>query len=75
MSEAEEHHIHLVEGHIAGKAQVRLPVQSLMHVSNKVSGIAFTVCKNYLCHGMVYQKTYQFASRITCRSQYSYLYH
>ena len=39
VSETEEHHIHLVERHLAGKLQFSVAYQSLMHVIHLVARI------------------------------------
>ena len=46
-----------------------------MHICHEVAGIALAVGENNLCLRMVYEEAYQFATGISCRSQYSYSCH
>ncbi len=75
VSEAEEHHIHLVEGHLRGEAQVAITVKSLVHIGHKVAGIALAVGENYLCLRVVYEQTDELAAGISGSTQYSYSNH
>ena len=45
MPEAEEHHVHLLPGHIAGEAQGSVAHQSFMHVAHQVACVGFAVGK------------------------------
>ena len=39
VAEAEEDYIHLLEGHLVGKREVRLANESLMHVAHQIAGV------------------------------------
>ena len=75
MTEAEEHHVHLLPGHLAGKAQVGFAIQSLVYLAHGIAGIGFAVGKDYLCLGMIEEHADKFTAGITCRSKYAYSNH
>ena len=64
VAEAEEHHVYLVERHLAGEPQVGVAIQALMHVGHKIARVALAVCKHYLCFGVVEQQTDKFATGV-----------
>ena len=75
VTEAEEHHVDLVEGHLVGECQVGVAQQSLVYVGYGVAGIALAVGKNNLCLGMVKQQTDKFTAGITCCTENTYSNH
>jgi hypothetical protein len=75
VSKAKEYHIHLVEWQLVGKGQVRLAIQTFVHVCYLVTGIAAAVDKLDFGLGVIEQQANQLSSRITCATYYSYSYH
>jgi hypothetical protein len=75
VAEAEKNDIHVGEWHLRREPHIGIAVQALMHVGQKVSGIALTVYKLDLCLGMVDEQSDEFACRITGSTKYSYFYH
>ena len=71
MTKAEEHHVDLLPGHLAGKAEVGLAVQALVHFAHRIAGIGFAIGKDYLCLGMVQQHTDEFTTSVACRTKYT----
>ena len=53
MTETEEHNVHIIERHLRCKAQVGVAIQSLMHIGNKVAGIALAVDKRDFSFGVI----------------------
>ena len=68
MTETEEHYIDLVERHIGTELQVGFAIQTFVHVGYKIAGIALAIGKYYLRLGMIYEQTYEFATRVACCS-------
>ena len=66
MTEAEEHHVNLLEGHLCREAQVGFSNQSLMDVTHQITGIALTIGKDNLCLWVVQQQADKFTTRIAC---------
>ena len=64
VSEAEEHHVDLVERHLVRELQIRLADESLMYIAHQVPCVALTVGKHYLCLRMVQQHANELTSRI-----------
>jgi hypothetical protein len=75
VAEAEEHHIHLIERHGIGEAQVGIAQQTLVHIGYEIASITLTIGKDYFALWVVYQETDKLATRITSSTQYSYLNH
>ena len=65
MSEAEEHHIHLIERHVGGEGECGLPHQTFMHLIDAVAGVALTVGKHQLHLRMIDEQADEFTSRIS----------
>ena len=68
MTETEEHHINLVEGHLAGEPQIGLANQSFVHIAHQIPCITLRIGKHNLCLRMVQQQADQLTARIACRS-------
>ena len=64
VTEAEEHHVNLLEGHLCREAQVGFSNQSLMDVTHQITGIALTIGKDNFCLGVVQQQADQLSARI-----------
>ena len=64
VSEAEKHYVDLVEGHIAGEAQVGLAIQPFVYVGQQVAGIALAVHEADGGLRMVQQQADKFACRV-----------
>ena len=75
VTEAEEHHVHLVEGHGIGKPQVGVAQEALVHIGHKVACIALAVGKDDFRLGMVHQQADEFATGVSGSSKYSYFNH
>ena len=75
VAEAEEEHVDIVEGHLAGKAKISIAVESLVHVGDEVSGVALTVDEDELCLGMVDEQADELSCRIAGPAKYTYSYH
>ena len=71
MTEAEEHHVNLVERHLVGEFHLRFANQPLVHVVHFVAGIALRIGKHNLNLAMLQQHSNQFAARIACGAKYS----
>ena len=65
VSEAEEEHIHLVEMHFICEAEVCLTNESLVHLADRIAGVALAIGKDYLSLRMSEQHPYQFAASIS----------
>ena len=75
MTKTEEHHVDLLPGHLAGKAEVGLAIQALVHFAHRVAGIRFAIGKDYLCLGMIEEHADKFTASVTCCSKYAYSNH
>ena len=75
VTEAEEHHIDLVEGHLRRELQVAVAIQSLVHLSHHVASVALTVGENDFSFRVVDEQTDEFAAGVSGSAQYSYSYH
>jgi len=75
VSEAKEEHIDIAKRHLAGKAQVCVAIESLVHVGNAVAGIALAVDEDDLCIRMVDEQADELAGCIAGSAKYSYSYH
>ena len=68
MTEAEEHHVYIIERHLRSEAQVGIAKQSLVYVAHRIASIALRVGKYNLGLRMIEQQTDEFAPRIACRA-------
>ena len=66
MTEAEEHHIDLVERCLVGERQVGIAIESLMNSSYRIACIRLGIGKDNLYLGMMDEQADEFASRVTC---------
>ncbi len=58
MTKTEEYHVDFVERHLICETKISLTIQSFMDITHSIACIALTISKDYLCLGMIYQKSY-----------------
>ena len=75
VSEAEEHHVNLVERHFGGKPKVGFAHKAFVHIAHKVSRVRFAISEYNLGLGVINQQSNQLAACISSSAQNSYLYH
>ena len=75
MTEAEEYNVDIIKWHVGGELHVCVSIETLVYVGNIVACVAFAVCENYLCLGVVYQEANKLASCIPRRTKDSNFYH
>ena len=75
MTEAEEHHVDVVERHVGGELQVGVTVETLVDGRHVVARMALAVGKGDGGLRVVDQQPDEFATRIAGGSEYSYSYH
>ncbi len=75
MTEAEEHHVDVVERHVGGELQVGVAVETLVDGRYIIARMALAVGKGDGGLRVVDQQPDEFATRIAGGSEYSYSYH
>ena len=66
VTEAEEYHIHLIEGHLVGEFQIGFTCQPFMDITHQIAGVTLAIGKDNLCLGVVQQYTDEFTTRVAC---------
>lgn len=72
MAHAEEEHVHLVQRQLVGKTKVGVANQSLMHVNQRMTGMARRMDKGQRSLRMMNQQAAEFARRIAGTANNSY---
>ena len=75
VSEAEEHHINLVERHLAGEFHFGFANQTFVNVVHLIAGVTLRIGKHNFSFGMLQQHPYQFSAGVARGTKYSYFNH